>query len=91
MQSPPIGREIIRWGWTLSVFILLSFLVCIAFGWLMPERFQMHEAWAPLLPGFDWLTWPGSIAGALGSFLYVWYIAVLIVPLDRFFGRGQPS
>ncbi len=51
----------------------------------------MHEAWAPLLPGFVWLTWPGFIAGAAGSFLYGWYIAILIVSLYRFFGRGEAS
>ena len=91
MQNPTMGRQIIRWGWTLSVFILLSFLICIAFDLLMPGAFHKHEACAPLLPGFVWLTWPGFIAGAVGSFLYGWYIAVLIVPLYRFFGRGQPS
>lgn len=42
-----------------------------------------------LLPGFEWLRWPGFIAGAVGSLLYGWYIAVLIVPLYRFFGRGE--
>lgn len=91
MQNRTIGREIIRWGWTLSVFTMISFLVCIAFGLLMPGRFHMHEAWAPLLPGFEWLTWPGFIAGAAGSFLYGWYIAILIVLLYRFFGRGETS
>jgi hypothetical protein len=91
MKNPTMGHQIIRWGWTLSVFILLSFLICIAFGLLMPGRFHMDEAWAPLLPGFAWLTWSGFIAGAVGSFLYGLYIAVLIVPLYRFFGRGDPS
>lgn len=91
MQNPNIGRQIIHWGWTLSVFLLLSFLLCIAFGLLMPGRFHMLEAWAPLLPGFVWLTWPDFIAGAAGSFLYGWYIAILIVPLYRFFGRGATS
>ncbi len=89
MHTQPINREIIRWGWTLSLFILLSYLICIAFGLLVPGRFHMHEAWAPLLPGFEWLTWTGFLAGAIGSFLYGWYIAVLIVPLYRFFGRAQ--
>lgn len=91
MQNPTIGRQIIRWGCTLGVFILLSFPVCVAFGLLMPGRIHMHEAWAPLLPGFEWLTWRGFIAGAVGSFLYGWYIAVLIVPLYRLFVRGDPS
>ena len=47
----------------------------------------MHEAWAPLLPGFEWLTWTGFFAGAVGSFLYGWYISVLVVPLRAFFSR----
>lgn len=88
MLSTSIGAAIIRWGWTLSLFLLLSYLICIGFGLLMPERFHMHEAWAPLLPGFMWLTWSGFFAGAIGSFLYGWYIALLIVPLYRLFGSA---
>ncbi len=45
----------------------------------------MHEAWAPLLPWFEWLTLSGFLAGAAGSFLYGWYIALIAVPLHRFF------
>lgn len=89
MQTQPVSRQIIRWGWTLSMFILLSYLICVTFGLLVPGRFQMHEAWALLLPGFEWLTLPGFIAGAIGSFFYGWYIAILIVPLYRFFGSAQ--
>lgn len=47
----------------------------------------MHEAWAPLLPGFEWLTLSGFLAGALGSFLYGWYIALIAVPLFRYFQK----
>lgn len=77
------------WGWTLSLFLLVSYLLCIGFGLIMPENLHMHQAWAPLLPGFKWLTLGGFIAGAVGSFLYGWYIAVLIVPLYRFFRSRQ--
>lgn len=59
MQTKPVSRQIIRWGWTLSVFILLSYLICVVFGLLVPGRFQIHEAWALLLPGFEGLTLPG--------------------------------
>jgi hypothetical protein len=62
-----------------------SYLICIGFGLLAPEQAHMHEAWAPLLPGFEWLTLSGFLAGALGSFLYGWYIAIIGVPLLRFF------
>ena len=88
MTHRSIRPEILRWGWTLSSFLLLSYFLCVGFGLLFPERFHMHEAWAPLLPGFVWLTLPGFLAGALGSFLYGWYIAVLGVPLYRYF-RGR--
>ncbi len=84
-------KTIVRWGWTLGTFLLLSYLICVGFGLLSPDRFHMHEAWAPLLPGFEWITWQGFIAGAIGSFLYGWYIAILIVPLYAFFGREKSA
>jgi hypothetical protein len=45
----------------------------------------MYEAWAPLLPGFEWLTWPGFLFGLVESYLYGWYIALVFVPLYRWF------
>ena len=88
MANRSVTSSILSWGWTLSIFLLISFLICVAFGLLVPGQFHMHEAWAPLLPGFVWLTLPGFLAGALGSFLYGWYIVVLGVPLYRYF-RGR--
>ena len=32
------------WGWTLSVFLLASYLICIGFGLAVPGRFHMVEA-----------------------------------------------
>lgn len=75
------------WGWTLSTFLLLTYLACVAFGLLSPETMRMHRAWAPLLPGFEWLTLQGFLAGAVGSFVYGWYAAVILVPLYNFFSR----
>jgi hypothetical protein len=89
MTSPapnPVLR-IITLGLTLSSFLLISYVLCVLFGMLVPAQFHMHQAWAPLLPGFEWLTPRGFIAGAVGSFAYGWFIAVLFVPLYRFFHR----
>jgi len=91
MTNEPLRAVITRWGWTLSVFLLVTFLVCVAFGLLLPAQFHMHQAWEPLLPGFEWLTWPGFFAGAIGSFLYGWYIALVGVPLYRFFSKNRQS
>jgi hypothetical protein len=44
MQDRSLKSSILAWGWTLSLFLLLSYLICIAFGLLAPERFHMHEA-----------------------------------------------
>lgn len=81
------GPQILPLGLTLSSFLLVTFLICIVFGLIAPERFHMHEAWAPLLPGFEWLTPQGVLFGAVGSFVYGWYIALLFVPLYRLFHR----
>ena len=81
MEQQSIKTSILVWGWTLGLLLLLSYLLCIVFGLLAPERFHMDEAWAPLLPWFEWLTLTGFLAGAAGSFLYGWYIALVVVPL----------
>lgn len=80
-----LKRNILVWGWTASLFLLLSYLLCVGFGLLAPQSLHMHEAWAPLLPGFEWLTLRGFMAGALGSFIYGWYGAVLVVLMHRYF------
>ena len=87
MAKAAIGQSIRTWGWTLSLFLLITYLVCIAFGLVAPEQIHMHRAWAPLLPGFEWLTVSGFIAGAVGSFLYGWYAAIVLVPLYKHFSR----
>lgn len=85
------GPRLVSTGHALSTFLLVSYLICIGFGLIAPERFHMHEAWAPWLPGFEWLTVPGFLIGALGSYLYGWYIAAVFVPLYRFFHRKSPN
>lgn len=79
--------RIVPAGHTLSVFLVITYLFCVGFGLLAPERFHMHEAWAPLLPGFEWLTWSGFLFGLVGAYLYGWYIAVIFIPLYRAFAR----
>lgn len=87
-KSPPLATvRVIPLGLTLSSFLLVTYVLCILFGLLVPDIFRMHEAWAPLLPGFEWLTPQGVLFGAIGAYGYGWYIAVLIVPISRIFNR----
>ncbi|MBG57805.1 MAG: hypothetical protein CMK46_05890 [Porticoccus sp.] len=92
MQQPKASNARLRTaplGNTLSIVLLLSYLLCVGFGLLAPEQMRMHEAWAPLLPDFEWLTWPGFLIGLVETYLYGWYIAVLFVPLYRFFSKSN--
>ena len=81
--------ELLIVGHALSIFLLITFLICVVFGLIAPDQFQMHKAWSPFLPGFEWLTPTGFIAGSVGAYLYGWYIAVIFVPLYNFFVRRR--
>ena len=73
-------------GHATSFFLAVSYLLCIGFCFLFPG-YQMHQAWAPLLPGFEWLTPIGFLVGLVGSYLYGWFIAIIWVPLYETFDR----
>ncbi|MFV1878083.1 DUF5676 family membrane protein [Nioella sp.] len=63
-------------GWALSLFLALTFLICVAFDLMFPG-YAMYEAWAGLLPGFVWLTPAGFVIGLVETFLYGWYVALI--------------
>ena len=67
---------IIPLGWALSLFLVLTYLVCITFDLIFPD-YAMYEVWTGLLPGFVWLTPTGIIIGLIESFLYGWYAALI--------------
>jgi hypothetical protein len=75
--------------YTLFTALFLSFIVCILAGMLF--GWTMHEAWAPLLPGFVWPVTPGGfLIGALWIIGYSIYFGVLIVlPYNKFLKRKE--
>ena len=75
-------------GWALSLFLALTYLVCIAFDLIFPG-YAMYETWSGLLPGFVWLTPVGFTIGLIESFLYGWYAALIFGGLyNAITGRG---
>lgn len=76
-------------GNTLSLLLIISYLLCVVFGLIAPTQMRMYEAWAPLLPGFEWLTWTGFLIGLVEVYLYGWYIAILFVPMYRWFSKND--
>ncbi|WP_238367915.1 DUF5676 family membrane protein [Mesobacterium pallidum] len=63
-------------GWALSLFLAVTYLVCIAFDLIFPG-YAMYQTWSGLLPGFVWLTPLGFVVGLVESFLYGWYAALI--------------
>lgn len=89
MEKSNINTEfrVTTLGNTLSSLLVASYLLCVGFGLLAPEHARMYEVWAPLLPGFEWLTWKGFLIGLVEVYLYGWYIALLFVLFYRWFSR----
>ncbi len=71
--------------WSLGAFSLLSYLVCIAYGLIVPESLNMHEFLEITLPGFKWLTLGGFVIGLIESFLYGVYAGLVYTPIYNFF------
>ena len=67
-------------GHATSLFLAISFVVCVAGGLVMPAH-EMHSAWQRLLPGFVWLTWESFFLGLIESYAYGWYFTLIWVPL----------
>lgn len=80
-------NRIIVIGNTLSVFLVISYLLCVGFGLVFPNL-AMHEAWAPLLPGFSWISWSSFFLGLIETYVWGWYIAVLWGFLYSMFNSG---
>ena len=88
-RAPNVSRiSIVALGWSLSLFLALSFVLCVLLGAVVPD-FGLHQPWLQFLPGFTWLTWPSFFLGLIESFTYGWYVALIFGPLFNFFaGRG---
>jgi hypothetical protein len=78
-------------GHATSLFLAISFAVCVAGDLVMPAH-EMHSAWQRLLPGFVWLTWGSFLLGLVESYAYGWYFTLIWVPLYNVLStRSRPA
>lgn len=70
-------------GHATSLLLMISFILCVGFDFLFPEH-AMYQAWQKLLPGFEWISWKSFVLGAIESYGYGWYIALIWVPIYNF-------
>ncbi len=83
--------SILRIGFVLGLFLVISYVLCVGYGLLVPEQFSMHTAWQALLPGFTWLSPASFLIGLVESFAWGFYISVVFVPVYNWLGRGSPE
>ena len=82
------GIPLVALGHTASIFLAVTFTLCVLFDLLFPAH-AMFEAWRRLLPGFEGLTWQSYAIGLVESYGYGWYFALVWAPLYNFFAaRG---
>jgi phosphotransferase system glucose/maltose/N-acetylglucosamine-specific IIC component len=82
------GRvDVIALGWSLSIFLAASVLLCVVGGYILPP-FITHFL-AAAFPAYDWRD-PKIIAFATGlAFFGGWYAAVVAGALYNYFLRKR--
>lgn len=73
-------------GTSLGLFLTITFAVCVSFDLLFPAH-AMYPAWERYLPGFTWISWPSFILGAVETFAYGWYVALVFGSIYNTLGR----
>ncbi len=77
------GVPLLAVGHATSLFLALSFILCVAFDLLFPN-YAMYQSWQALVPGFVWLSWKSFLVGLLETWAYGWYFALIWVPIYNF-------
>jgi hypothetical protein len=79
---------VIALGWSLSIFAMLTYSLCVALMFVVPNE-GLHRAWLQFLPFFQGLSWSSYLLGLAEVFVYSWYIALVFAPIYNFFAaRG---
>jgi hypothetical protein len=87
MAQPDPGRvrlahpliPVVTFGFSLSLFLTISYVLCVVGYLLLPGLLINHSALAIFLPGFE-----------LGeSFAWGWYVALVFAPLFNFFAAPR--
>jgi hypothetical protein len=78
---------IVTLGLSLSLFFVISYLICIAGYLWLPGLPVQHAALSIFLPGFELLSWRSFCLGMAESFVWGWYITLVFGLLYNFFRR----
>lgn len=84
------GLSLTAVGHAASLFLAITFTLCIAFDLLFPSH-AMFRVWQGLLPGFEGISWRSFLLGLIESYAYGWYIALIWVPLYNVFALRRQA
>jgi len=82
------GLSLSAFGHATSVFLSITFTLCVAFDLVFPHM-AMFGSWQALLPGFTWISWPSFFLGLVESYGYGWFAALIWVPLYNVFNARE--
>jgi len=77
------GVSLFAVGHATSLFLAISFTLCVVFDLLFPA-YAMYQSWQALVPGFVWLSWESFFIGLIETWAYGWYFALIWVPIYNF-------
>ena len=80
---------VLAFGMSLSLFFVISYIICIIGYLIFPDLPINHAALAIFLPGFELLSWQTFLLGLIESFAWGWYIALIFGPVYNFFVHRQ--
>ena len=83
------GISLVAVGHATSLFLAITFILCVGFDLLFP-KYAMYRGWQVFLPGFEWLSWKSFLIGLIEVWSYGWFFALIWVPIYNFFAaRAQ--
>jgi hypothetical protein len=88
-EIAPAIIPVIAFGLSLSIFLAISYVLCILFYLLFPASAERHVVFSLFLPWLEILTWPGFLLGLVASVACGWYVALVFGPLYNFFASQR--
>ena len=85
MKQQPNLLSPLRLGLSLGTFLIIAFLGCLAFSFVVTDR-SLHQPWLQFFLGFSW-TAPGILLGLAEAFLYGFLSGGVFAPIYNAYGR----
>jgi hypothetical protein len=73
---------------SLGLHCAVSFVLCVAYGLIVPPALHASQFLEMVLPGFRWLSPASFVLGLVESFLWGVYLGAVFTPIYNFVLKG---